>query len=219
MDGIHDMGGMDGFGPVAAEPDEPVFHASWEGRVFAMNRATGFAAGAWGIDQARFAIERLAPATYLTSSYYERWLLALEANLVGHGIVGADELAAGRSLRTDPRPRRVLSAEQAREAPGRGWFAREIDQPARFTVGQRVRARNIHPATHTRLPGYVRGHTGVVEAVHGCHVFPDAVVAGSGEDPQWLYMVRFKGKELWGDGADASLSVSVDAFEPYLEPA
>jgi nitrile hydratase len=216
VDGIHDLGGVDGFGPVEAEPDEPVFHAPWEGQVFAMTRAVGMM-GAWGIDRARFAIEQLPPAVYLASSYYERWLAGLEANLVDHGILGADELAEGRSLRVGRRPRGVATLERAKRLNGRGLFEREVERRPLFDVGDRVRARNIHPRSHTRLPRYVRGHVGTIERVHGCHVFPDAVVARGDEDPQWLYLVRFRGSELWGDDADPTLSVSVDAFEPYLE--
>jgi nitrile hydratase subunit beta len=211
------MGGMDGFGTVVAEEGEPVFHAAWEGRVLAMTRAMG-AARAWNIDMARFAMERLSPAAYLTASYYERWLLGLEANLVEHGVVGADELAAGRSLREGPVPAGRLVVEQADGPPGRGSYERPAVRPASFSVGDRVRARNLHPAGHTRLPRYVRGRAGTVVLVHGCHVFPDHSVLGH-EDPQWLYTVRFEGHELWGPDADPHLAVSVDAFEPYLEAA
>ncbi|MBO0693891.1 MAG: nitrile hydratase subunit beta [Acidimicrobiaceae bacterium] len=217
MDGVHDMGGMDGFGSVVVEEGEPVFHAPWEGRVLALMRAMG-AVRAWNLDMARSAIERLPPSVYLTSSYYERWLLGLESNLVQHGIVGADELSAGRSLREGPPPAGRLSLEQADGIPGRGSFERPAGRPANFEVGDRVRARNLHTTGHTRLPRYVRGRAGTVDLVHGCHVFPDSSVNGD-EDPQWLYTVRFEGRELWGPDADPRLSVSVDAFEPYLEAA
>jgi nitrile hydratase subunit beta len=215
VDGVHDMGGMDGFGSVVVEKDEPVFHASWEGRVLAMTRAMG-AARAWNLDMSRFTLERLPPAVYLTSSYYQRWLLGLEKNLVAHGIVGADELAAGRSLHDGSPPAGRLTVEQAGGFPGRGSFERPAAHPASFAVGDSVRARNLHPTGHTRLPRYVRGHTGTVVLVHGCHVFPDSSVRGD-EDPQWLYTVRFEGQELWGPDAGPHIEVSVDAFEPYLE--
>lgn len=218
MDGVHDMGGMDGFGPVEREAGEPVFHAPWEGRVLAMARAMGYA-GAWSIDMARSSRERVPPVAYLASSYYERWLLGMEADVVERGIVDGDELAAGRSLRTGRPPERTLTPQSVGAGWRRGWFERAPGEPPRFGVGDRVRARNIHPATHTRLPRYVRGHAGDVERVHGRHVFPDVAVLGSGEDPQWLYTVSFAGRDLWGDGADPESTVSVDAFEPYLEPA
>lgn len=217
MDGVHDMGGMDGHGAVVVEEDEPVFHAPWEGRVLALTRAAG-AARVWNLDMARFAMERLPPAVYLSSSYYERWLLGLETNLVEHGLVGADELAAGRSLREGPTPAGRLTLEQADGPPGRGSFERPAPRPAKFAAGDPVRARNIHPTGHTRLPRYVRGHAGTVVLIHGCHVYPDHSVLGE-EDPQWLYTVRFAGRELWGPDTDPRLTVSVDAFEPYLEAA
>ena len=219
MDGVHDMGGMDGFGKVEPEPNEPVFHAPWEGRVLAMQRAMGFA-GAWNTDMSRYAQERLPPATYLSVSYYKRWELAMEANVVERGYAGRDELTAGHALRQGTPLQRKLSPELAAKGPGRGSFARETNRPALFKIGDRVRAKNIHPKTHTRLPRYVRDHVGEVVLVHGCHVFPDAVaLAMENENPQWLYTVRFDGRELWGADADPTVKVSVDAFEPYLQSA
>jgi nitrile hydratase beta subunit len=219
MDGIHDMGGMDGFGKVAPEPNEPVFHAAWEGRVMAMNRAMG-ASGAWNIDTARFAIEALPPDVYLASSYYQRWFLRFERLLVERGFVDADEIAAGYALRKGKVLQRgTFGVADVERVMTRGSFGRPAPAAARFELGDRVRARNIHPKSHTRLPRYVRGHAGVVERVHGCHVFPDATVLGKGEDPQWLYTVCFTGQELWGADADPSVKVSIEAFEPYLEAA
>jgi len=218
MDGVHDMGGMDGFGKVEPEPNEPVFHEAWEGRVMAMNRAVG-AAGAWNIDVARFSRELLPPQVYLSSSYYERWQLAMERLLVERGLVDADELAAGRALRPGkPLQRGKLTTADIGRVMTRGSFGRPATAPARFAPGDRVRAKNIHPRTHTRLPRYVRGHVGIVERVQGCHVFPDSSALGH-EDPQWLYTVRFEGRELWGADADPALTVSIEAFEPYLDPA
>ena len=219
MDGVHDMGGTDGFGKVAPEPNEPVFHAPWEGRVLAMQRAMGYA-GAWNTDMSRYAQERLPPATYLSVSYYERWALAMETNVVERGFAGEDELAAGHALRAGPPLKRKMTPEWAATGGSRGSFARGTNRPALFKVGDRVRARNIHPLTHTRLPRYVRGRIGEVMMIHGCHVFPDAVsLALDNEDPQWLYVVRFDSRELWGADADPTVKVSVDAFEPYLERA
>ncbi|MFM9972653.1 MAG: nitrile hydratase subunit beta [Burkholderiales bacterium] len=218
MDGIHDMGGMDGFGKVMPEENEPVFHAPWEARVYAMQRAMGFA-GAWVIDQSRYAGEQLAPATYLSASYYDRWAMAIERNVLNRGLVGADELAAGRAMRPGEPLARKLTAEIVNRGLTRGGFSRPATAPAQFSVGERVRARNIHPRTHTRLPRYVRGHVGVIERVHGCYVYPDTVAIEAGENPQWLYVVRFDGSELWGPHADPTVKVSVDAFEPYLELA
>jgi nitrile hydratase subunit beta len=218
MDGVHDMGGMHGFGKVEAEENEPVFHAAWEGRCLALNRAMG-AIGAWTIDEGRAGIEQLPPDVYLASSYYGKWARRLENMVVARGFAGADELAAGHALRTaKPLPRKLTVAD----IPGtltRGSFGREAPVPARFKPGDRVRTKNIHPATHTRLPRYARGHAGVIEAIRGCHVFPDSTAVGSGENPQWLYTVRFEARELFGDSADPTLTVSIEAFEPYLEAA
>ncbi len=171
MDGVHDMGGMDGFGKVEEEPNEPVFHAPWEGRVLAMQRAMGYA-GAWHIDHSRFAQERLPPTVYLTAAYYQRWALAMEKNLVERGFAGPDELASGHALRPGKPLRRKLTTEVVAQGLTRGSFFRPAQAPARFKPGDRVRAKNIHPLTHTRLPRYARGHVGVVERLHGCHVLP-----------------------------------------------
>jgi nitrile hydratase len=217
VNGAHDMGGSHGFGRVEAEPDEPVFHADWERRVFAITRAMG-ATGEWNLDEVRFAREDREPLEYLAMSYYERWLAGLERLLAERGLVDPDELAAGRSLQPVRAVRQVLSVEEAGTL-GRGNSIREAPAPARFAPGDRVRAENINPAGHTRLPRYVRGRVGTVLLVHGAHVFPDSHAHGCGEDPQWLYTVGFDGHELWGAEADPSLTVSVDAFEPYLEPA
>jgi nitrile hydratase subunit beta len=218
MDGIHDMGGMDGFGKVEPEANEPVFHAAWEGRVLAMQRAMGYA-GAWAIDMSRFAQERLPPTVYLTASYYQRWALAMECNVVERGYAGADELAAGHALRPGRPLARKLTTDAVKQGLTRGSFYRQAPAAARFKAGDRVRTKNIHPPTHTRLPRYARSKVGMVELVHGCHAFPDAVAIDQGDHPQWLYTVVFAGTELWGPDADPSLKVSIDAFEPYLEPA
>jgi nitrile hydratase len=217
MNGVHDMGGMHGFGKVEPEPNEPPFHAPWEGRVLAMQRALRFTR-AWNIDMSRDAQERLPARVYLASSYYARWALGLERNALEKGLVDADELAAGRALRPGkPLPR--MTKDDLGGAFTRGSFFRPAGTSARFAPGDRVRAKNINPPSHTRLPRYARGHVGVVEAVRGCHVFPDSVTTGGGENPQWLYTVVFEGRELWGEQTDPSLRVSVEAFEPYLEPA
>jgi nitrile hydratase subunit beta len=218
MDGIHDMGGMHGFGKVEPEPNEPVFHADWEGRCLALNRAMG-AIGAWTIDEGRAGIEDLPPDVYLARSYYGKWALRLWNMVIARGFAGADELAAGHALRAAKPTKRTFGIGEVALTLNRGSFGRPARAPSRFKVGERVRAKNIHPATHTRLPRYARGHTGVIEAIRGCHVFPDSTAIGAGENPQWLYTVRFDGRELWGDAADPTLSVSIEAFEPYLEPA
>jgi len=213
---VHDMGGMHGFGPVEPEPNEPVFHADWEKRVLAMQRAMG-ATGLWTIDGGRASLENLPPAVYLGSSYYRRWFLGLERRLVAHALAGEDEIAAGRSLR----PGRGLNRKLTRDdANNWRWpnYERPAAAPAKFKAGDTVRTRNINPATHTRLPRYARDKLGRVEAVRGCHVYPDTAALGDHHHAEWLYTVVFSGRELWGEEADPSITVSIEAFEPYLEP-
>ena len=218
MNGVHDMGGMDGFGKVRPEPNEPPFHATWEGRVLAMQRAMGYV-GAWHIDDTRFAQETLPPQVYLAASYYWRWTLAMERNLLKRGYVTAEELAAGHALRPAQPVKEKLTRDVVQQGLARNSFFRPQQASARFKPGDRVRTRNFHPQTHTRLPRYARDKLGVVELNHGCHAYPDSVATGRGDDPQWLYTVVFDGREIWGPESDPALTVSIDAFEPYLEPA
>jgi nitrile hydratase len=213
------MGGMDGFGKVEPEPNEPTFHHDWEARVMAMVRVMG-ANGGLNIDAQRFARESLPPDVYLASSYYKKWFLAIEQQIIDRGYAGADEIAAGRSLRdSKPLPRGKFTLADVKRIETRGSFAREASKPAAFKIGDRVRAKNINPVTHTRLPRYTRGKVGVIERINGCHVYPDTNAEGKGDHPQWLYTVVFDAHELWGADADPTLKVSIDAFEPYLDKA
>jgi nitrile hydratase len=219
MDGAHDMGGVRGFGKVTPEQDEPPFHAEWERRAFALTLAMAMPGG-WNIDMSRAARESRPPQEYLCKSYYEIWLAGLEQLMAERGLVARDEIEAGRVLHPPKAVQSRLSPEDVALVLYRGApTGREAKDPARFAVGDRVRARTGSPPTHTRLPRYVRGHVGVVERVHGCHIFPDSNALGAGEAPQWLYTVCFEGAELWGAGADPTLKVSVDAWDAYLEPA
>ncbi len=217
MDGIHDMGGMDGFGKVDAPPAEPAFHEPWEGRVMAMNRAM-IASGEWNIDEGRFGIEVLPAHIYLMTSYYERWFLRLENMCVEAGLVTREEIAHGHAHgKGRPLKGPLLTPQNVAKTYKRGSFERPATGPAKFKIGDRVRARNMHPKSHTRLPRFVRGHVGVIERVHGAHVFPDLAVSEQREVPEWLYTVAFDNRDLWGPDADPTVQVSVDAFEPYLE--
>ena len=221
MNGVHDMGGMHGFGPVAAERDEPVFHADWEKKVFALRFACG-ALGKWNIDMARHANERMPPAEYLAATYYERWLDGLVRLLLERGVVGVAELDCGRSA--GPLPvadrERVLRAGAVDGvlASGRNYRVDEAIAP-RFAMGATVRARNINPVGATRLPRYARGKRGVIERDHGVFIFPDANAAGLGRKPQHLYSVRFAARELWGADASARDNVLLDLWDDYLDPA
>lgn len=216
MNGVHDMGGMHGMGPVAPETDEPVFHHAWEGRVHAMNLASPTRGN---IDAGRHKLELIPPAEYLRMSYYEKWLTRLEELLLAGGYVTAEELATGRA---DPKAPRSTPVRKAADVPaaltGSYSYVREAAPPA-FAVGDRVRARVINPVGHTRLPRYVRGRVGVIERLHGAHVFPDRHAHGEGEHPHPLYSVRFAARELWGPDAAPRDSVRLDLWEPYLERA
>ncbi len=219
MNGAQDMGGMHGFGPVQPEANEPVFHAEWEKRAFALTLAMAMP-GQWNIDASRFARENRNPAEYLSMSYYQIWFAALETMLKERELVSNDEIAAGHAIGSPKPVKRTLTPGDVLKVLHRGGpTERETNTAAQFKAGDRVRAKNINPVTHTRLPRYVRGHIGTIERVIGCHVFPDSNATGAGENPQWLYTVRFAGSELWGPNGDPTTAVSVDAWEPYLEPA
>jgi len=217
MNGPQDLGGRAGFGPVVSEPDEPLWHAGWEPRALALTIATA-ALGHWTLDEVRHAREKLPPAFYLSARYYDIWLTALEALLIRHGELTPDELAAGHARQPGLRPDRHLPAERVAATLARGGpTERPARAPARFALGDRVRTRNLQPETHTRLPGYAREKQGVIVAVHGAHVFADSHAHGLGENPQWLYGIRFEPEDLWGEPGGAQ--VHIDAWEPYLEPA
>ncbi len=218
MNGPHDLGGQMGFGPVAPEPNEPYFHAEWEKRALGVVLSCG-AFGAWTIDESRHARESIPPAQYLSASYYEIWTRALEVLLERHGFATQAEIADGHKRDDGAVPKRVLKADMVAGVLAKGAPCdRPVEIAARFAVGQAVRTRNFNPETHTRLPRYARAKTGVVEAVQGSFVFPDDHAHGKGENPEWVYTVVFDGGEIWGEGADPSLTVSIDAWESYLEP-
>jgi nitrile hydratase subunit beta len=218
MNGAADMGGMHGFGPVQVEPNEPVFHADWERRIFGLINAVG-ASGAFTLDTFRQTRESIPPPKYLTLSYYALWVVSLEKLMTDCGLGSPAEIATGQIKSPNPPPPKASVADRARMITHTSRYDRPASSPARFKVGDRVRARNMHPKTHTRLPRYARGHTGTVVCVHGCHVFPDRHAMGLGEEPHWLYTVRFEGHELWGEDSNTGASVSLTAWEPYLDAA
>ncbi|MCY3968901.1 MAG: nitrile hydratase subunit beta [Acidobacteria bacterium] len=194
MNGIHDMGGMHGFGAVDHRPDEALFPEAWQGRVCAL-AGYAMAAGLANLDAFRHAIERMPPDRYLADGYYGRWLYALET--LARERLGGDSLPE--------RPEHL------------GSVAREVDREARFAVGDAVRTWNRHPEGHTRLPGYARGRRGAITEVHPACVYPDTNADGRGESPEYLYTVGFDSRELWGEEAEAVTTVYIDLFEPYLE--
>lgn len=219
MNGAHDLGGMAGFGPVLAEPNEPVFHADWERRVFGMVRVLG-ALGLWTGDMSRHARERQHPVDYLRHSYYENWLAGLEKILVENGALSAAELASGQAAApADAVLRgRCLKAPDAAKALAATPATMPLADLPRFEIGETVRVLNNHPAGHTRCPRYVRGRTGVIHERHGGHIFPDLSAQGI-RTPRHLYTIRFAGSELWGRDANANSSVYIDLWEDYLENA
>ena len=218
MNGAQDLGGMQSFGPVRPEADEPVFHDEWERRAFALTLAMG-ATGSWNIDQSRAARESLPPALYHSSGYYRIWFEALCRLMLERGQVTEEELRTGAAQAAPAALKRVLAAKDVAAALAAGSPSeRAAPGPARFAVGDRVRTLRINPPTHTRLPRYARGRAGTIVLAHGAHVFPDFSGTGRGENPQWLYTVRFEAAELWGPDTTAG-AVHVDCWEPYLEPA
>ena len=221
MNGVHDMGGQQGFGPVLLEKAAPLFHANWESRAMAITVAMG-ASGQWNIDLSRSARESLPPAIYLSSSYYEIWIRALEKLMLERNMVTQAELQAGQQLTAPVKVSKVLNIGNVDAALKAGSpTERPIDQPALFKVGQKVRALNMHPQGHTRLPRYVRGHVGTIVSLHGGHVMPDQhtlrALPPFKVAVEWLYTVVFDGPTLWGAGTDPRLEVTVGAWESYLE--
>jgi nitrile hydratase len=195
-----------------------LFHADWERRAFALTLAMA-RPGGWTIDMSRFARENRPPQQYLSLSYYQIWLAGLEQLMRERDLVMPEEIEAGRPLYPSQSVPVLLADEVEAMLRRGGPTARPAPRPARFALGDRVRMSTENPPSHTRLPRYVRGHLGRIDLVHGAHVFADASAQGAGEDPQWLYTVSFSGRELWGEQGDAATTISVDAFEPYLEPA
>jgi len=224
MNGVHDLGGMEGFGRVEREDAEPVFHARWEAEVLAMNRAGG-GRGLYNIDEFRHAIERMRPASYLAATYYEKWLDGITRLFVEKGVVTEAELAA-RFAFFEARPEAPVTAAvtqtPAARVPFNPGFAQDVTRETgarpRFAPGDPVVTRNMHPRGHTRLPRYARAKRGTIHRVHGVHVFPDTNAHGLGEQPQPLYSVRFDARELWGEQAERGQWVHIDLWESYLEP-
>jgi nitrile hydratase len=224
MNGIHDLGGMDGFGPVEPEVNEPVFHHEWEKTVFGLS-VVAMAQGLVNVDEFRYGIEQMNPAEYLNSSYYEHWLATMENNLVRKGILDRSELEDRRSrvaqnpTRTAARAENPALAEQILKVVRSGGPSTREPVAARFAAGDRVRVRNLNPPTHIRLPRYVRGKLGVISRLQGTFVTPDTSALGKGESPQPVYSVFFMGAELWGEQAEPNQVLYIDLWETYLEPA
>jgi nitrile hydratase beta subunit len=218
MNGVHDMGGMQGMGPIQAEKNEPVFHAPWQGRAYAVTRAMG-AWRKWNLDATRYQREQISPADYFTLSYYERWIVALLELMVKTGLVTKAEIESGAPDQGSAKLSPALTAEKVPTLIAKGVPAkRDVPAVARFQTGERVRSRNINPVGHTRLPRYARGKLGTIHRDHGVFVFPDTNAQFLGEKPQHVYSVSFAARELWGEQAAAQDSVYLDMWDSYLEP-
>jgi nitrile hydratase len=218
MNGVHDMGGMHGLGPIEVERNEPVFHAPWEARVLALTFAMA-ATGKLGFS--RYYLERIPAVDYLRMSYYEKWFTALVERLPPSGLVSREEIETGKRASGSPQATPALTATQVPQRIARRGEARPQGSPPQFQAGQRVRARNIHPVGHTRLPRYARGRQGVIERDYGVFGFQDTDAEGQplGPKPQHVYSVRFAAQELWGTQASSRDSIYIDLWEDYLEPA
>jgi len=223
VNGIHDLGGIQGFGPIQREVNEPVFHEDWEGWVAAMNRAL-MALGVYSVDEMRHGIERMGVLPYLQSSYYERWLATIETNLIAKGLLTTEDVDARTTVvRDEPDasyPRRDDPELVARILEGwrGGTTAAVATSRPRFDVGDAVRTINEHPAGHTRLPRYARGKRGTISRYHGIATFPDTNAHGLGRQPQPLYGIRFSSEEIWGQSHDARAKLNLDLWESYLLP-
>ena len=217
MNGVHDMGGQQGMGPVEYEKDEPVFHAAWEGRIYALNRAIR-AWRKWSLDTDRYALELMPPVDYLRMSYYERWVHRLAAQVVQYGLVTKEEMESGTAAPASPKATPPFTLATSSRWLNRG-IASSQDPSVRplFKVRERVHARNINPTGHTRLPRYARGKTGVIVRDHGVYLFPDTNAHFLGEKRQHVYSVRFTAQELWGNDASPRDSVHLDMWDDYLE--
>jgi nitrile hydratase len=219
MNGIHDMGGMHGHGLIEHEADEPLWHAPWEARMLGITRAMTFPEG-FNIDRFRHLRELMPPHLYLSRSYYDHWYAVCVAALLDGGLATRDEIKSGHAAAGSAKRNDATRADQVwHSQKSQGIFTRKLEAPPLFAIGQRVRARNINPAGHTRLPRYARGKMGMVQLHHGGHVFPDTNAHRQGEAPQHLYTVAFSMRELWGAGASARDEACLDLWETYLEPA
>lgn len=219
MNGPHDMGGMQCYGPVEPEAGEPIFHSDWEKRALAMTVGMGFC-GQWNLDVSRFNRESLPADFYLTKSYYQIWLAGLQNLMLQRDMVTPSELETGKLEIKGVDVKRVMSAKDMPAALLAGApVSREATVEPGFGIGEQVRTLNINPQGHTRLPRYVRGKVGQIVSIQGHHVFPDINAKGEGENPEWLYSVSFDAQELFGDEAESGNKVMVDCWGSYLEHA
>lgn len=213
MNGVHDMGGLQDMGPIRRAAAEPIFHAEWERRIFALFNAVDVE---W--PDRRRQIELIPPADYLRMTYYEKWLAALPQLLTATGMATAAEIESGNAAGGPNAGHHVLTVAEVAT-----WnvpdTSPKLTATARFHPGQRVRARNMNPIGHTRLPRYVRGKIGTIERDSDVEALQDSDTQGLGPKEQHVYSVRYTARELWGEQASPRDSVYVDMWEGYLESA
>ncbi|MGH7907561.1 MAG: nitrile hydratase subunit beta [Candidatus Binataceae bacterium] len=208
MNGVHDVGGMHGFGPIPREEDEPVFHADWERRMYGIARL-GLNTRLFGLDEYRHAIERIPPARYLAASYYEKWLLGCAGLLVEKGLIKPSELKGGLPVELGPKISLARTADPVK---------RITNIKARFNKGDKIITRLFQPRGHTRIPRYARGKHGVIDRDEGVFALPDTIAHGGDPKPQHVYSVRFSARELWGDSTSLRQFIYIDLWQDYLEP-
>lgn len=222
MNGIHDMGGMHGFGPIPIEHDEPIFHEPWEGRMYALSTTVNYSSEL----NFRYEIERMEPAEYLRSSYYEKWLHSRLSMLIAAGVLTQDEYDAAvahfQANPSEPLPRvedPTLAAQMIERHSRARPLQRKANRDPAFQIGDSVRTRNVHPIGHTRLPRYARGKECVIVAYYGFQDIDDSIPPGVEAQPEPVYAVRFQAQELWGESAESNATVCLDMWESYLEPS
>ena len=223
VDGIHDMGGMHGFGGIVREENEPVFHAEWEKRAFGVALQAADGVG-FGDDHLRASIERIPADVYLRSGYYELWIHSIQEVMERRGVLTKAEIETRMAALAEPGRAAggsgvTLDEVDAAMAAGASTKRPEAKAEPRFAVGDPVLVGNDHPAHHTRSPRYCRGRRGKVIADHGVFVFPDTNSRDLGENPEHCYTVRFAAEDVWGASARAGDTLCVDLWESYLEPA
>ena len=216
MNRFHDLGGQHGYGFIELEPNEPVFHERWEGRVFGISLSVSGGEGI-NLDATRYRGESLDPISYFQNGYYGRWLAALELKLEEEGLLAHGELDQRLEGKLEPASSVPALPLPQQGSPLRGLHViREVNELPAYEQGQAILTRNHQPAGHTRLPAYARLRRGVITRVHPAMVFPDTNAHGKGENPQYVYTVEFAGEELWGDSAEPETFVELDLFESYL---
>jgi nitrile hydratase len=226
VNGVHDLGGLEGLGPINPTPEEPVWHSEWEKSAFSM--FLPFVFTGLTLDQFRHGIEKLHPVEYLAGRYYEHWIHTVEQNFIDKGIISHEELEerTRKYLENPDAPMPQGPAEDPGDTfiqiykTGASTLREDAGKEAQFAAGDRVRVKNVNPSGHTRCARYLRGKEGVVTEVYGAFVFPDTNAHEQGENPERVYNVEFESGHVWGTGTNGeNHKIRFDLWEPYLERA